>query len=77
MLPIASMFNVVVSTFLLLECGFVGFKKHLFHLDKPFYVLMLIFCLVYLVWWAVCFKILDDYVVENQPMADVIDSVQR
>ena len=77
MLPLASMFNVVISTFLLLECGFVGFKKHLLHLDKPFYLVLLIACFVYLIWWAICFKILDDYVAENLPVEEMIDSSKR
>ena len=77
MLPLASMFNVVISTFLLLECGFVGFKKHLLHLDKPFYLILLIICFVYLLWWALCFKVLDDHVAENLPVEEIIDSAQR
>ena len=76
-LPISAMINVVISTFLLLECGFIGFKKHLIHFGKPFYLILIVICLIYVIWWVLCFKVLDDYVALNTPAEEFMDSSER
>ena len=77
MLPIAALLNVVVSTFLVLECALVGFKRHMFLKETWFSFVFLTFAFILILLWVTIFVVFDGYVQDTLPIETVNDMVKR
>ena len=75
MLPIAALLNVVVSTFLVLECALVGFKRHMFIKETWFSFLFLALAFVLILLWIAIFVVFDGYVQDTLPIETVTEMV--
>lgn len=77
MLPVACLFNMVVSTMLIFLCVLIGFKKHLFHAEQRAFLALTTACFGLFLFWLLTFSVFDEYAQIYQCQADQIGRARR